>query len=163
MKGRGIVDLFKNEGRNLYRGAGWTVFRNAPGSFSLFGGSAFVYYSVFKLEDQKKATFLQHTAASIAGATLSITVASPTDVIKTRIQNQAFNQNESGLKIVRDLLKNEGPQAFFKGLTPKYVFLSFILFCQFDLMFNATHRIIVVGPKLVFAMTISQTIMALFQ
>ena len=136
MKGRGIVDLFRNEGRNLYRGAGWTIFRNAPGSFSLFGGSALMYYSYFKLEDQKKATFLQHTAASIAGATLSITVASPTDVIKTRIQNQAFNQNESGFKIVRDLLKNEGPQAFFKGLTPKYVSFFFSLQMQLLLMLN---------------------------
>jgi Mitochondrial carrier protein len=40
--GRGIVDIFTKEGMNLYRGAGWTAARNAPGSFALFGGAAVV-------------------------------------------------------------------------------------------------------------------------
>ena len=41
------------------------------------------------------------------------------------------------MSIVKDLLRNEGPGALFKGLTPK---------------------IIVVGPKLVFSFTIAQTL-----
>lgn len=32
------------------RGASWTAARNAPGSFALFGGSAFVKDYVFALE-----------------------------------------------------------------------------------------------------------------
>lgn len=141
LKGRGIVDLFRNEGFALYRGWNWTVFRNAPGSFSLFGGNAFAYYTLMKLENQKQATVLQHFLASCIGASLSITVASPTDVIKTRIQNQPFDKPERGIKIVADLIKQEGLSAFFKGLTPK---------------------LLVVGPKLVFSMTISQWIMGFF-
>ena len=38
LKGRGVVQIFREEGMGLYRGAGWTAARNAPGSFSLFGG-----------------------------------------------------------------------------------------------------------------------------
>ena len=37
--GRGLVQIVKSEGLALYRGAGWTAARNAPGSFALFGGS----------------------------------------------------------------------------------------------------------------------------
>lgn len=48
--------------------------------------------------------------------TNSITVAAPLDVIKTRIQNRPFDSPESGTTIVRRLLANEGPSAFFKGL-----------------------------------------------
>jgi hypothetical protein len=39
IKGRGVFEIFAKEGWGLYRGAGWTVARNAPGSFALFGGN----------------------------------------------------------------------------------------------------------------------------
>ena len=57
--------------------------------------------------------------ASIAGAVASITVASPLDVVKTRIQNANFNSTVSGGAIVRDMVRTEGVGSFFKGLTPK--------------------------------------------
>lgn len=34
-KGRGIVRIVMEEGRSLYRGWGWTMARNAPGSFAV--------------------------------------------------------------------------------------------------------------------------------
>lgn len=85
----------------------------------MFGGSAFVKEHIFHLHDYNKATFFQNFCASIGGAVSSITVAAPLDVVKTRIQNRNFENPESGFKIVKDLVKNEGPSAFFKGLTPK--------------------------------------------
>ena len=57
--------------------------------------------------------------ASIAGAVASITVASPLDVVKTRIQNANFNSQVGGMTIIREMVKTEGVSAFFKGLTPK--------------------------------------------
>ena len=138
LKGRGLVDIFMKEGRNLYKGGAWTAARNAPGSFALFGGASAVHYGVFKLEDPKSATFMQNFAASIAGAAASITVAAPLDVVKTRLQNKAFDSKESGVTVIRNLVRHEGLTAFFKGLTPK---------------------LIVVGPKLVFSFTIAQTVM----
>lgn len=138
LKGRGLAEIFTKEGRGLYKGAGWTAARNAPGSFALFGGASAVQYGIFRLEDPKKATFWQNFAASIGGAVSSITVAAPLDVVKTRIQSKAFDSTESGMSIIRSMVRNEGLGSFFRGLTPK---------------------IIVVGPKLVFSFTIAQSVM----
>lgn len=141
-KGRGVLKVFTDEGMNLYRGAGWTAARNAPGSFALFGGSAFMKDYVFGLRDHRDATFLQETAGSVVGACASIAVAQPLDVIKTRIQQNAFAETQqSGFSIIGSLLKNEGPGAFFKGFVPK---------------------LLVVGPKLIFSFTIAQQLMGFF-
>ena len=42
LAGRGFFDIIKTEGKSLYKGTGFTIMRNAPGSFALFGGNAFV-------------------------------------------------------------------------------------------------------------------------
>jgi hypothetical protein len=82
------------------------------------------------LKDYNSATWTQNTVASMAGAVASLTVSAPMDVIKTRIQNKNFENPETGLQILRNMVKNEGFSSFFKGLTPK---------------------ILTVGPKLVFS------------
>lgn len=125
----------------LHSGAGWTAARNAPGSFALFGGSAFVKEYLFSLKDYNEATFMQNFCASIGGAVASITVAAPLDVVKTRIQNRNFDNPESGVNIIKNLIKQEGFGGFFKGLTPK---------------------ILVVGPKLIFSFTIAQQLIPVF-
>jgi hypothetical protein len=69
-------------------------------------------------------------------------VSQPLDVIKTRVQARPFDSPESGATVIKNLLKNEGAGALFKGLVPK---LS------------------VVGPKLVFSYTIAQYLIAHFE
>ncbi|KAF9927625.1 hypothetical protein BGZ75_007105 [Mortierella antarctica] len=140
-RGRGVMKIVADEGMGLYRGALWTAGRNAPGSFALFGGSAFVKEWIFGLEDYNKATFFQNFCASIGGSVASITVAAPLDVVKTRIQNRNFDNPEGGVSIIKNMIRNEGMGAFFKGLLPK---------------------ILVVGPKLVFSFTIAQQLIPLF-
>ncbi|EAU81800.1 mitochondrial carrier protein [Coprinopsis cinerea okayama7 len=140
-RGRGVLRIFAEEGTALYRGWGWTMARNAPGSFALFGASAATKEYVLGVEDYSKATWGQNFIASVAGAVASITVAAPLDVVKTRIQNANFDRKVSGVTVVKELIKNEGPTAFFKGLTPK---------------------ILVVGPKLVFSYTLAQSLIPLF-
>ncbi|KAH9892421.1 mitochondrial carrier [Cubamyces lactineus] len=140
-RGRGVVRIFLEEGTTLYRGWGWTMARNAPGSFALFGASAVTKEYLFGIQDYHKATWGQNFVASVAGAVASITVAAPLDTIKTRIQNANFESKVSGFTVVKDLLKNEGPTALFKGLTPK---------------------ILVVGPKLVFSYTLAQSLIPWF-
>ena len=71
------------------------------------------------MTDYNKASWLQNFVASIAGASASLVVSAPLDVIKTRIQNRNFENPESGFKIVGSMMKNEGITAFFKGLVPK--------------------------------------------
>jgi len=140
-RGRGVVRIFLEEGTTLYRGWGWTMARNAPGSFALFGASAVTKEYLFGIEDYHKATWGQNFVASIAGAVASITVAAPLDTVKTRIQNANFENKVSGMTVVKDLIKNEGAGALFKGLTPK---------------------ILVVGPKLVFSYTLAQSLIPWF-
>lgn len=140
-RGRGVLRIFMEEGTTLYRGWGWTMARNAPGSFALFGASAVTKEYALGVTDYSKATWTQNFIASIAGAVASITIAAPLDTVKTRIQNANFEQKVPGLTVVRDLIRNEGPSAFFKGLTPK---------------------ILVVGPKLVFSYTLAQSLIPFF-
>ena len=140
-RGRGVFKIVADEGFGLYRGAGWTAARNAPGSFALFGGSAFAKEYIFSLEDYNKATWTQNFVASIAGASASLIVSAPLDVIKTRIQNKNFDNPESGFKIVSKMARNEGIPAFFKGLVPK---------------------LLMTGPKLVFSFWLAQTLIPAF-
>ena len=125
----------------LYRGAGWTAARNAPGSFALFGGSAFAKQYIYTLEDYNTASWTQNFVASICGASASLIVSAPLDVIKTRIQNRNFEEKESGFKIVKKMMKHEGFSSFFKGLTPK---------------------LLMTGPKLVFSFWLAQTLIPAF-
>jgi len=138
-KGFGTARLLWTEGRSLYQGAGATAMRNAPGSFALFGGAELVYQYAFSVTDRTHATFAQHTTASVVGSIASIGVSAPLDTIKTRIQNQGFGSTQGGMSVFRDLMRNEGASALFKGLTPK---------------------ILMVGPKLVFSMTIANWLIA---
>ena len=140
-RGRGVFRIVADEGIGLYRGAGWTAARNAPGSFALFGGSAAAKQYLYKLNDYNSATFMQNFVASIAGAAASLLVSAPLDVIKTRIQNRNFDNPESGFKIVGSMMKNEGFSSFFKGLTPK---------------------LLMTGPKLVFSFWLAQTLIPAF-
>mmetsp|Transcript_6596 Transcript_6596/g.8073 ORF Transcript_6596/g.8073 Transcript_6596/m.8073 type:complete len:288 (-) Transcript_6596:119-982(-) len=141
VKGRGMLQILVNENLTLYRGWNWTIARNVPGSFALFGGNSLAK-AMLGLDPSMsgQATVAQNAFASIAGATCSITVAAPMDVIKTRIQQNSMKEI-SGVKLVTDLVREEGFSAFFKGLGPK---------------------ILVVGPKLVFSMTIAQSVLSWF-
>ena len=89
-RGRGLFKIVADEGFGLYRGWGWTMARNFPGSFALFGGSAAAKQYIYKMEDYNKATWGQNFVASIIGSSSSIIVSAPMDVIKTRIQAVSY-------------------------------------------------------------------------
>lgn len=107
----------------------------------LFGGSAFAKEYIYGLKDYNKASWTQNFVASVAGASASLIVSAPLDVIKTRIQNRNFENPESGFRIVASMAKNEGFTSFFKGLTPK---------------------LLMTGPKLVFSFWLAQTLIPAF-
>lgn len=140
LKGRGMLGVIRNEGFRLWQGSFWTVARNAPGSFALFGGAAMAKEHILHLDDYNKATLWQQFVASIVGSTACIVIANPLDVIKTRVQNRSFDRPESGIKIIKEMVKKEGMGAFYKGFGPKMT---------------------VVGPKLMFAYTSSQYLMSM--
>ena len=127
----------------------------------LFGASAVTKDYVFGITDYHKATWGQNFVASIAGAVTSISIAAPLDTIKTRIQNANFEHKVSGFTVVKDLLKNEGPTALFKGLTPKVRHAS-CLKRPSRVLINHFSQILVVGPKLVFSYTLAQSLIPWF-
>jgi hypothetical protein len=90
----------------------------------LFGGSAFTKEYLFGLSDYNKASWFQNFVASVAGASASLVVSAPLDVIKTRIQNRNFDNPESGFRILSNMARIEGPSSFFKGLVPKVGLLN---------------------------------------
>jgi len=125
--------------REIYAGWNWTALRNMTGSFVLFGVNSLAYSRLFAIDGPKDAKFYQIAIASLCGGTCSILFSSPMDVIKTRIQNKPFGVKLDGMKYIGDLMKDEGPGAFFKGVVPKLG---------------------LIGPKLVFAFTIAQWLIA---
>lgn len=140
-KGRGFLKIVQDEGFNLYKGWGWTAARNAPGSFALFGGNSFAKEYVFGLNDHSSATWMQNFITSIFGASASLIISAPLDVIKTRIQNKNFGGSESGFTILKNMVRTEGISSFFKGLTPK---------------------LLTTGPKLVFSFAMAQSLIPVF-
>lgn len=136
-RGRGFLKILADEGWGLYRGCGWTAARNVPGSFALFGGNSFAKEYIFGLSDNSSATWTQNFITSIVGASASLIVSAPLDVVKTRIQNRNFDNPESGFSILLKMARIEGFSAFFKGLTPK---------------------LLTTGPKLVFSFSLAQSL-----
>ncbi|CUG00161.1 mitochondrial carrier protein, putative [Bodo saltans] len=136
LQGRGMISIFVQEGpRKMYAGLVITATRNAPGSFLLFGGTALTKEYAFGLKDYRSATFLQNVAASTVGAMMGVFVTSPIDVLKTRVQNKGFGEKMTAWQAFTNIMKVEGPHAFFKGITPKMIATS---------------------PRLVFSYTLSQ-------
>ncbi|KAL1584747.1 hypothetical protein WHR41_06911 [Cladosporium halotolerans] len=140
-RGRGVLRIVADEGFGLYRGWGWTAARNAPGSFALFGGSAAAKQYLYKLQDYNAASWSQNFVASIAGSSASLIVSAPLDVVKTRIQNRNFEVKETGARVIANMIRYEGPTAFFKGLLPK---------------------LLMTGPKLTFSFWLAQTLIPAF-
>ncbi|KAG5512138.1 hypothetical protein JKF63_07606 [Porcisia hertigi] len=132
----GLLPLLRQEGfRGMYAGTVVTMCRNAPGSFCLFGGTAFTKGYIFGLDDYRHATLFQNMCASTVGACLSIAVSNPMDVVKTRVQQQTEAERRSAVTTATMMLREEGVSSFFKGLTPK---------------------IIASAPKLIFAYTMTE-------
>lgn len=138
-RAQGLRHALREQGlAKLYAGWQWTIARNVPGSFALFGCNAFVKDHVFGLRSHKDATLMQTVVSSTAGCVSSILVACPADVVKTRIQSGTFG-DQSGMQIAKNMVKHEGLGSFFKGAAPK---------------------VFTVGPKLAFSFTIAQCLMA---
>jgi len=142
LKGKGLYEIFVKDGASLYRGWNWTACRNIPGSFLLFGVNSFIYTRVFGTTGPKDSPLHAIFLASACGAVASIVATNPLDVIKTRVQSRHVDDPRSGMSLVKDLLKDEGPTAFFKGVTPKTL---------------------LIGPKLIFSFFVAQAITSRIQ
>lgn len=162
IRGRSLASVFASEGiRSMYTSAGTTMFRNCIGSFLLFGGSALTKEYVFGLEDYRSATVAQNLFSSAVGASMGVFATSPMDVVKTRLQSRNLLSHAASptagaaagagtgapqpavtaARVVADTLKAEGPQAFFKGITPKIITTAPKLIFSYTFSLYCTERL----------------------
>lgn len=126
VKTKSYCRLLIEENKNLYRGSAIATVRNIPYSLLLFGGTAWMKQSVFKVNEPKAATFKQELISASFGAFLSIFVTNPADVIKTRIQVQGFSTPIKTM--AKTIYREEGLLAFMKGIYPKIISVPRIAF-----------------------------------
>ena len=136
LKKKSLSRVFLEAGpAKLYRGVGWAVARNAPGSFVLFGLNTAVQSFMRREDLETTPTLLQEAAGSVAGVAGSTLITNPVDVVKTRLQATPLGEETTGVKIAAFLLRNEGASAFLKGIGP---------------------RLLLTGPKVALTMTLVQ-------
>ncbi|KAF9114654.1 carnitine transporter [Mortierella sp. AM989] len=112
--------LYKEGGMaSIFRGSGATLLRDGPGSAAYF-----VAYELVKkalIPPGGKASDLNPLSVLFAGGMAGVamwTIAIPPDVLKSRLQSAPAGTYKGTADVLRILLKNEGPQALFKGLGP---------------------------------------------
>lgn len=144
--------------RKLYAGWEWTIMRNTPGSFAMFGMNAAVKEYVFGLADYTRdASFVQNLVSSACGSVASLVVSSPFDVVKTRIQSGLFVRPDgsqmSGWPIAQLVWRQEGPAGFLKGCLTKCFTTGVKLTVSFGLAQSAIghfeERLHATGSRLV--------------
>jgi len=121
-KYKGPLDVIKvlyREGgiSSIYRGVGATLLRDGPGSAAYFGS----YELTRRLLTPKGSDSLNPLATLFAGGMAGVamwSIAIPPDVIKSRLQSAPAGTYKGSLDVLRHLLKNDGPSALFKGLSP---------------------------------------------
>jgi len=110
-----IKEIWITEGIwGFKRGLTATLVREVPSMTAYFG-----FYNYLKLKlarpDGSLSTINQILAGGTAGASSWASIY-PMDVVKTRMQTTS--QYKSILECISSILQNEGPRAFFRGLSP---------------------------------------------
>lgn len=103
--------------RGLYKGASATLARDIPFSIVFFGSYGELSDRWATLPDGSKDFGMVLASGMISGAG-SAAITTPIDVVKTRMQ-VAGSPYTSVPQCVKDVLKNEGPNAFLKGVVPR--------------------------------------------
>ncbi|XP_063970814.1 mitochondrial glutamate carrier 2-like [Lytechinus pictus] len=121
-------DLIQTKGFfGLYKGLGATMMRDVPFSAIYFPFFAHLNALGFQSETGRASFLHSFVSGCIAASTAAVSV-NPVDVIKTRLQLLEHAEGEETYTGVRDcftkILKNEGPQAFFKGATCRILVIA---------------------------------------
>jgi len=117
-----IHSLYANGGlRSIYKGTGATLLRDIPGNAAFFGAYELTRTTLAEdegLDDPSQLSAAKTLfAGGIAGSTNWL-VALPMDVIKSRYQTAPEGMYNSLFEVFQRLLKEEGVQGLYRGLTP---------------------------------------------
>jgi solute carrier family 25 citrate transporter 1 len=109
-----IKNLYNANGiKGLYRGFSSTCIRQSTNQAFNFS----VYYKLreFFVKENEKPSMYKIILSSLFSSSIGPILTSPVDTIKTRFMNPHFKY-KNVLEAFRDILKNEGFSAFYKGL-----------------------------------------------
>lgn len=79
----------------------------------------------------------------MAAGFVAVCFGSPVDVLKTRLMNATPGQRTGAFAVVADMMRNEGPLAFYKGFTVNFLRIGswnvgmFLILEQIKLKFDA--------------------------
>lgn len=137
----GSIDCYRKtvaEGgvSRLWLGLGPNVMRN-----SIINAAEIASYDQYKQWCLNNFGFpdniLTHLTCAMAAGLTACVVGSPVDVLKTRIMNRSPDQPGSVGGIVMDMMRKEGPLAFYKGFTANFMRLG----CWNCIMFVTLEQI----------------------
>jgi solute carrier family 25 (mitochondrial carnitine/acylcarnitine transporter), member 20/29 len=122
-KHTGFVDCFRTvykEGglRSLFRGTGMTAVRDCPGRAAYFGTYEALKGYICLLEGRETSSTFGTLLAGGGAGVAFWTVAMPFDTVKSRWQTAPVGKYTCPFDVLQTLLRNEGPQALFKGMSP---------------------------------------------
>uniref|UniRef100_T1GQP4 Congested-like trachea protein n=1 Tax=Megaselia scalaris TaxID=36166 RepID=T1GQP4_MEGSC len=105
--------------RSVYKGFCATLMRDVPGTGAYFLAYEYVQDKVKeKSGSQTLSTLSTIFAGGIAGIAYWV-IGMPADVLKSRLQAAPEGTYKNGIRSVfAELMKNEGPLALYKGVTP---------------------------------------------
>lgn len=92
----------------------------------------------------KEPSLLQRIIAGLLSGGISISIASPTDVVKIRLQSQGQNKiYEGAIDAYRKIFQNEGPKGFYRGLIPNIIRCSIMNSSELATYDHLKHSIVV--------------------
>jgi len=114
-----IFTVFRDEGMaSLYKGLCPALLRQAVYGTIKYG----LYYSAkdayFSLNPKKRESNLVNLLCAVFAGSVSSAIATPTDVVKVRMQARSAHNHGSLLSVFLDISKKEGVLGLFRGMAP---------------------------------------------
>jgi solute carrier family 25 protein 34/35 len=121
-----LKSIYKADGMaGLYRGSTLSIGRSVIGS-----GANLASFSLMKeyflVELKWKDTAVLDMICGLSSGAVSVIFMNPIDVIRTRFYNQPYKNGKgelysSGADAIKKIFRNEGPKAFYKGITTHFL------------------------------------------
>lgn len=140
----GVPSLWRGVGPNLVRGALMTAGQVA--TYEQVKELAVDWGMPDDLKNRFWPSLWTHFCCSNAAGLVATVVCSPVDVVKTRVMNAQRGEFRSAAHCFAQILRNEGPSAFFKGFLPSYTrlgphsVLTFVFLEQFKQVYDVYGR-----------------------
>jgi len=111
--------VYKEGGfRSVTKGTFSTAFRDIPGNAAYFGSYEYAKQLSCELEGREKPSTMGTLLAGGCAGVANWIVAIPFDTVKSRWQTAPTGRYKSVLDVFQTLVREEGPTALFRGLSP---------------------------------------------